>query len=167
MEHFSQFNHVLDLVAMICIRKFQEGDEKEISALIRLTLREINRKDYPISVIDFLCEQYNVEYIRDLARFQPVLVAVDDGELVGTITVKRGRISHVFVRPVHQGRGIGTRLMDIAEKIAKELHSTEIQLSASLTAIGFYEKLGYELGEMHDDPQYGQTYEMTKRLDDG
>jgi ribosomal protein S18 acetylase RimI-like enzyme len=50
------------------------------------------------------------------------------------------------------------------ENIAREKGVSQIRLGASLTAIGFYDKLGYERGEFVDTGTYGSVLYMTKLL---
>ena len=57
-------------------------------------------------------------------------------------------IRAVFVHPDHGTCGLGRRLVHTAEDAATTAGSTGIMVSAALTAIGFYEKLGYEAAEL-------------------
>ena len=44
-----------------------------------------------------------------------------------------------------QGKGIGRALMMFAENIARDRGFRKISMHARKTAVGFYEKLGYEV----------------------
>lgn len=44
-----------------------------------------------------------------------------------------------------QGKGIGRALMQFAENIARDRGNKKITMHARTTAIGFYEKLGYQV----------------------
>jgi ribosomal protein S18 acetylase RimI-like enzyme len=51
-----------------------------------------------------------------------------------------------------QGKGIGRALMQFAENIARDRGFRKITMHARKTAIGFYEKLGYEVnGEQFEE----------------
>jgi len=51
-----------------------------------------------------------------------------------------------------QGKGIGRALMQFAENIARDLGFQKITMHARKTAIGFYEKLGYQaVGEQFEE----------------
>lgn len=54
------------------------------------------------------------------------------------------RIMQVAVDVVHQGEGIGKKLIEYAEKTAKEIGYTTMVMHAMLSVVGFYEKLGFK-----------------------
>ena len=100
--------------------------------------------------------------VADRATRTVVLVAVDDGTIVGSLTLEvarrvnprddpleahRAHIRMLGVAPGHQGRGIGTALMDVAEARAREAGKTEITLHTTepmTTARAMYAGRGYE-----------------------
>ena len=43
----------------------------------------------------------------------------------------------------HQGEGIGRKLIEHAETVAKEIGYSRIVMHAMLSVVGFYEKLGF------------------------
>jgi N-acetylglutamate synthase-like GNAT family acetyltransferase len=49
----------------------------------------------------------------------------------------------VFVDPDHQAKGIDTRLMNVIESVASAGSILKLSVPSSLTAEGFYKKLGY------------------------
>lgn len=63
-----------------------------------------------------------------------ILVPVDDEEI---------RMMQVAVDPVHQGEGVGRRLIEYAQTVAKEIGYNRIVMHAMLSVVGFYEKLGF------------------------
>lgn len=65
------------------------------------------------------------------ARLRPVDSTVGKVERVATIQAARGR-------------GYGKEIMDEVERVAKRQGLVELRLGAQLTALPFYEKLGYE-----------------------
>src|SRR5437867_5921278 len=83
-----------------------------------------------------------------------VLGAMDDGELVGTVTLlldnppnqpHRGEIAKMMTRVSRRGRGVARALMIEAERIARERGRTLLNLdtAADEGAGPFYEKLGF------------------------
>jgi ribosomal protein S18 acetylase RimI-like enzyme len=77
------------------------------------------------------------------------LVCQEDGELVGCLVlVPQGgsevRMRQVAVTPRAQGRGIGRALTEFAEDFARRRGFSRVTLHARVTAVPFYEKLGYE-----------------------
>ena len=53
------------------------------------------------------------------------------------------RIRQMAVAPAHQGKGIGQRIMLEMEKSLRARGYKSFELDARVTAVGFYEKLGY------------------------
>jgi ribosomal protein S18 acetylase RimI-like enzyme len=105
--------------------------------------------------------------VADRAARTEVLIAVEDGSIVGSLTLElsrrvnphddplethRAHIRMLGVSPNHQSRGIGRLLMDEAERRALAAGKTEITLhttEAMRTARAMYAGLGYE--RMPDD----------------
>ena len=149
---------------MIKIRKFEEKDAEEASNLIRKAILEVNSKDYPLDVIKNLYEFFSTEHLMEMAIRDEILLAVDNGKIRGTIRLKKNAIHTVFVDPDFHNQGIGSKLMNAAEQLAKENNYSQVGLSSAINAIGFYEKLGYILTkEMYED-ELGITYLMVKEL---
>jgi GNAT superfamily N-acetyltransferase len=113
-----------------------------------------------------------VRYEPDESYFRAAQVAVEHGEIVG-FAVLVGQPGHlllenVAVLPAAQGRGIGTRLMTLAEDLARSLHLGEIRLytnEAMTENLTYYPRHGYV--ETHRAEQDGfQRVFFRKRLID-
>jgi GNAT superfamily N-acetyltransferase len=148
----------------IDIRAFEPDDAQQVAALIRKALREVNSADYPPEVITSLCDHFAPETLRELALRRDVLVAEVDGAVVGTVSIEEGVVYTVFVRPQYHGRGIGTRLMKEIEGLAMTLGYSVIRTPASVSAVGFYAKLGYQEVERIETEDSGLNIIMEKRL---
>lgn len=106
-------------------------------ALRRRVLRE------PLG-LDFTPEQLEAEK-RDLH-----LVAVDDGRVVGCLVLTplgggAVQMRQVAVEPSWQGKGVGKRLVETSEALARERGYAEMVLHARETAVDFYLKQGYRV----------------------
>jgi predicted GNAT family N-acyltransferase len=64
-----------------------------------------------------------------------ILVPIDNDEI---------RVMQVAVDIVHQGEGIGKKLIEHAESVAKSIGYERIVMHAMLSVVGFYEKLGFK-----------------------
>ncbi|MEZ0325292.1 MAG: GNAT family N-acetyltransferase [Fimbriimonas sp.] len=86
-----------------------------------------------------------------------VLVPMPDGEI---------KMRQVAVRPDLQGTGIGTRLVQASEDLARQRALQTMTLHSRDTAVRFYERMGYQIeGEMFEEvtiPHFG----MFKRLNE-
>jgi GNAT superfamily N-acetyltransferase len=149
---------------IIDIRAFKPDDAQQVASLIRKALREVNSADYPPEVITSLCDHFAPETLCELALRRDVLVAVVDGAVVGTASIEESVVYTVFVHPQYHGRGIGTRLMKEIEELAVALGYSVIRTPASLTAVGFYTKLGYHEIERIQTEDPGLNVIMEKRL---
>ena len=89
-----------------------------------------------------LC-QTTQERVALLIANRRAYVAIAHGVIVGTASLQDSAIRTVFVDPDYQANGIGTRLVDMIEKVARASSIPKLNVPSSLTAEGFYRKLGY------------------------
>jgi predicted GNAT family N-acyltransferase len=54
------------------------------------------------------------------------------------------KLRQMAVKPKIQGTGLGAAMMNYAEQMAKDAGFKKMVMNARKTALGFYEKLGYE-----------------------
>ncbi|EAC5126343.1 GNAT family N-acetyltransferase [Listeria monocytogenes] len=79
-----------------------------------------------------------------------------------------GKVERICTQKVARGTGSGRRIMEAIESEAKSRGLTILKLGAQVTAIPFYEKLGYETcsglfldaGIEHKDMKKTLTYEI-------
>ena len=77
-----------------------------------------------------------------------ILVFDADGVDLGCARVRglpdgRVKAERVAVRADARGRGIGRFVMDLLEAVGRQRGAPEVLLAAQVTAVPFYEKLGY------------------------
>ncbi|MBW0445167.1 N-acetyltransferase [bacterium M00.F.Ca.ET.228.01.1.1] len=72
-------------------------------------------------------------------------VAVDEGLVVGTgmLTPASGQVDAIFVRPSHMGRGIGRKMLQFLEALARDHGVVSMRLDATLNAVPFYRYCGW------------------------
>lgn len=74
------------------------------------------------------------------------------------------RVMQVAVDVVHQGEGIGRKLIKYAEDVAKQIGYETIVMHAMLSVVGFYEKLGFKQeGNLFEEKGINFV-KMTKKL---
>ncbi len=76
------------------------------------------------------------------------LAALINDKVAGTVALKplgggRVKLRQMAVHPECQRAGIGSCLVESAEELARMEGFTAIELHARMTALGFYEKMGY------------------------
>ncbi|TPI60432.1 GNAT family N-acetyltransferase [Mesorhizobium sp. B3-1-3] len=97
-------------------------------------------------------------------------LAIENGRIIGLIeTIARDDhiwIENVAVAPEAQGRGIGRKLLDSAERKAVEAGLRELRLltnSAFVTNVSLYKRLGYAI-DREEPFMNGTTVYMSKSL---
>lgn len=145
------------------IRAAGDEDAGGIGLLIRKTIRISNAGDYPPAVIARVAKNFSESAVRAMLLRRRVLVAVEAGAVVGTAGLDGDVVRSVFVEPSRQGAGVGRGLMAAIETLAREAGAPRLLVPASLTAQGFYARLGYEVvrEETHGEER---TIVMAKSL---
>lgn len=145
------------------IRKFRPEDANEVSNVIRRALALINIKDYPEDHIKSMIEKFSLQAVLKRGQKRSMFVVVIDFKIVATGSLQNDTIYSLFVDPDYNGRGIGTKLMEKLEDLAKNNHVKVLKVPSSITAIGFYTRLGF-VKEKEVISQEILTIHMTKML---
>ncbi|MCW9129642.1 GNAT family N-acetyltransferase [Bacillus paramycoides] len=126
-------------------------------------LTEIMRRTFDAEAKQWLCDQdgvidYNIQppgyssvemtiySIEELDYFKVIL----DGKIVGGIIVtisgkSYGRIDRIFVDPIHQGKGIGSQVINLIEEEFPSVRIWDLETSSrQINNHHFYEKMGFE-----------------------
>lgn len=152
------------------IRRFQEQDAAETSAVIGQALRVSNAPDYPPAIIREMLELYTPENLLEQAEGEHLYVLRDGERIVGCggIAPHMGSETEsilvtVFVLPEYQGRGAGRRVMEALEGDAYFLRADRVAVHSSITARDFYRKLGYQFSDGVGTPDEEGCIRMEKR----
>jgi ribosomal protein S18 acetylase RimI-like enzyme len=114
---------------------------------------------------------FNETRVLKKDTYEPLAIFIRDAsnEIVGGLVAETYWgwmfISHLWVKEALRGQGYGRKLMVLAEEEAKKRGYFNIFLDTfSFQAVGFYQKLGYEIfGTLEDFPQGHQRYFLQKR----
>jgi putative acetyltransferase len=147
----------------VVIRAAGSDDVTAISALFQLTVRISNAQDYPAQAIELIVANFAPDKVGQRMAERDVFVCQMDDRIVGTIALGGDRLRSLFVEPALQQTGIGARLVSHLEAHALKVGVSELKLSSSLTARGFYERLGYRLIEPQEHDGI-KTFLMAKIL---
>jgi GNAT superfamily N-acetyltransferase len=146
------------------IRKLKKEDVTEVSKIIRRCLREVNSKDYPKKVITSLCDFFTPALIIKNMGDRTMYVAVEHNKVIGTASLKDDKVFTVFVNPDYHGRGVGSKLMDKVEELARDKRYKILKVPSGLSSVEFYKHRGYkEVKRVHSE-DHGDTIEMEKKL---
>ena len=138
---------------MITIRPYRASDAEHVGRLIADTYSEFNLSTASPEERDRLlgpfkharsAEQSHQEAIARVLSADMVLVAEEDGEIVGVLRGRTDRLQSLFVRGDHHRRGIGRNLVACFEQACREQGASEIRLVATLYAVPFYQAMGYK-----------------------
>lgn len=162
--------HSVNKENIFSIRPFVLGDEKDMADLIAFTLKESNGKDYSAEYIEGIINSYSPESIAQRAEEAHFHVICDRGDMIacGGITGYEGSIHEsylvsIFVHPDYQGRGLGKKIMEVLESDEYFKRARRTELASSITAAGFYHKLGYEFKNGVTEPDESGVIRMEKK----
>ena len=133
------------------IRRFQESDAEAVSALLAVTLRTTNIKDYSSEYIENVIKTHQPQNILEWASWTHFYVVCDDEKIVGSGAIgpywgktDESSLFTIFVLPEYQGNGIGRKIIQTLEQDEYFLRAKRIEIPASITATPFYRKMGYD-----------------------
>ena len=129
--------------ATVTIRLATTEDAAAISDLILSALHEVNIRDYGPDLIADQSKNWTVDGVVAKMENRITYVAIDDNDIVGTAGFDGQQARTVFVRPDRHNLGVGSLLMQAVEALAIERGLDQLSLLSSITAQGFYQRLGY------------------------
>lgn len=135
----------------VIVRRYEDGDVEPIVALIRRNFLEVNVKDYGEKAMNALAKSHDVDWFKSVAAHSHVYVFCVDKEIVGVGSISsywgsktESILLTIFVKPELHGQGIGRFIIQTLEQDELFLRAERIEIPASITAVGFYKKQGYD-----------------------
>lgn len=126
------------------IELFPADSPKEVAAIVRETVLAAYPKYYPAGAVQFFLDLHSEEKIQKAMTREEIYIARIQGQTVGTGSVRGNEICRLFILPEYQGRGYGSRLMDLLEARIFKTH-TEVYVDASFPAETMYLNRGYQI----------------------
>ncbi|PZX94533.1 GNAT family N-acetyltransferase [Flavobacterium aquariorum] len=131
------------------------------------TIQKIAHQTWPIAYGEILSQAqldymlnafYNEETLKDSVanKGHHFIIAKEGEETLGFASYEHNynqkqqtKIHKIYILPKTQGKGIGKKLIDFIEKVAKENDSNVLSLNVNRfnKALHFYQKLGFEIIE--------------------
>ncbi len=152
------------------IRRFLPEEAEEVSELVIRTLRTTSIRDYSAEYIERIVAASSPEKILERASWTHFYVALDGGRIVGcgAIGPYEGRedescLYMVFVAPEYQWHGVGRKIIEALEQDEWFLRADRIEVPASITAVPFYLKLGYDYKTEVREPDEEGLLHLEKR----
>ena len=151
------------------IRKFENADAAQVSALIQKTLRISNIKDYSPEYIERDAQLFTPEYVIQRAGWTHFYVVCAGNQIVGCGAIgpywgktDESSLFNIFVLPAYQGKGIGRTIIETLEQDEYFLRAKRIEIPASITACAFYRKMGYNYKNGVDQVDEEGLYRLEK-----
>jgi len=138
---------------MTTIRDYRESDSITVGCLIADTYGEFNlafatpeERDKLLGPFAFArsLEATHQEAIAQALRSAIGYVAEKNGNIVGVLRGRLGRIASLFVGGDFHRRGIGRRLVGRFEDKCLRQGGSVVKVASTLYAVPFYTKLGYK-----------------------
>jgi len=162
---------------MITIRNYIERDAQKVGQLIADTYAEFNLafaspEDRSLMLGPFRhawsSDNVHRQDISQVLQSPIVFVAEKESEIVGVLRGRWERLASLFVCKEHQHCGIGRKLVATFETEMCAQGVAVIRVAATLYAVPFYHKLGYQkttgIRKSWSFDGYGLPYQPMKKL---
>lgn len=151
------------------IRSFRESDAEKVSKMIIRTEKTTNSKDYSEEWINALEKRAQPSDIIERADWTHFYVAEENDTIIGCGAIgpfwgseTESSLFNIFVLPEYQGKGIGRKIIETLEQDEYFLRAKRVEVPASITAVNFYRKLGYDYKYGVDHPDEEQIIRLEK-----
>ena len=139
------------------VRRFIDGDEKEICQVIRKDLLTENIKDYSMESINKLINELNEDLIKKRANKFHAYTFLYGNKIiaVGIIgpywdSLTESSLFTIFRDPDYNGKGVGRKIIETLEQDEYFKNVDRVEIPASLTAVEFYKHMGYGFKRTND-----------------
>ena len=151
------------------IRLFRQEDAIETAQVIAETLRTSNRKDYSQKYIEDNVSSHSADVLIERAKEGHMYVVCDQARIIGCGAIAgfwgsetESILLTIFVLPEYQGKGIGSKIINTLEQDEFFLRAKRIEIPASITAVEFYRKMGYDYKNGVAELDGEQVYRLEK-----
>jgi putative acetyltransferase len=135
------------------IREARPDDAEAVFGLHERTVREVCGRDYtPDEIEAWLAKQSVDGHRQRIAEADMYVAEAEGGGVLGFAARAGDRIKTLYVSADHQGEGVGSALLRRLEPDALAEGVTEVSARSTVTAVGFYRRMGYEVGGRVDCP---------------
>lgn len=142
------------------IRRYQEGEGREIWALFYDTVHKVNSKDYSTrQIMAWAPLRSAATAWNERLKQKCPIVAVHEGRIVGFAELENnGHIDYFYCAHDFQRKGVGTALLSTIEEEAKQLGVRELFTEASITAVEFFKSRGFEVSRKQIVEHNGEKF---------
>lgn len=132
------------------IRKAVPGDRDAIWAVFCTSALELCATHYEPGEVLAWAGSVEPDSFGETILTRETLVAEEEGRVVafGQFNPETSEVEALYIAPGSNNRGLGRRLLRMFEAMALEQGSGWMQISSTLSAVGFFEKEGYKQTRM-------------------
>lgn len=87
-----------------------------VSRIVEKTIQNVYPHYYPSGAVEFFLDLHSEARIEEVMSYEEIYLVVVQGNVVGTGSIRKNEICRVFILPEYQGKGYGSRLMDLLEE---------------------------------------------------
>ncbi|NJK50066.1 GNAT family N-acetyltransferase [Candidatus Gracilibacteria bacterium] len=127
------------------IRRAKQEDKEFIWQVHTEAISELCKNHYTQQQIQAWTSFLIPESYREVIETREFFVVEDDKSIVGfgQLNFETGEVEAVYVSPKSVEHGLGRRILQTLENVAREKGLKSLHLSSSLNAVPFYKKAGY------------------------
>ena len=136
----------------VVIRNYQNDDLKAFADIHYYAVHKGSKNFYPKEILNEWSPKVTskrLENIKESETTEIRIIAEIEGKPVGLgcIVPKYNELRACYVKTNYSKLGIGRRIVNELETIAKSHHLKYLELDASINAKEFYQKCGYQIIE--------------------
>ena len=126
------------------IRRANLEDAARISYLIKRNTEKVKENNYSATQIRAWKKANTTVTIKRSMKNKIIFCAFENDQLIGTIGLQGNEVVGLYVSYSKRGQGIGRRLLSHLEQYAESKHIYKLVLTATPSAVRFYEANGYQ-----------------------
>lgn len=150
---------------MIKHRTSKDPDAEEVANVVKETMLTTNIKDYSKEYLDNDLKRLTAQDLIHCYVF--IDNSINNIIAVGSIGAywdknDESSLFNIFVSPKYQRQGIGKQLIQVLEQDEYFTRAKRIEIPASITGLGFYQKMGYSFKNGNSILDDEQLYRLEK-----
>lgn len=142
-------------------RPFESKDASAVSKIVIDDLRTFYGGGFDL---EEYCQKFTPNGVLEQAKSQEIVIAEESDEVVGLVGIEKNEVKSLFVKIGNQKKGLGTKLLKLAEDKILLVGFKTIRVLSGQHSIKFYEKMGYiNTGNIFAN---GEETEMVKEVEE-
>lgn len=117
---------------------------EQVAAIVRETIQKVYPHYYPSGAAQFFLDLHSEVRIGEVMSSEEIYLVMVQGNIIGTGSIRKNEICRLFILPEYQGKGYGSRLMDLLEARILENYP-KVHVDSSFPAESMYLKRGYQI----------------------